>query len=122
MWSSIPETTSLGIFDAKCKQLATFCKSELGRNNTKEGRSNTRERNFMETLVKAYAFHNNFLKPDNKTKIMPAVLHLGDPRAMNIPSLANSLMKRTDRSSEVLNQFQEMLKIADNEIKAEENK
>ena len=76
----------------------------------------------METLVKAYAFHNNFLKPDNKTKIIPSVLHLGNPRAMNIPSLANSRMKRTDRSSKVLNQFQEMLQIPDNERNAEENK
>ena len=76
----------------------------------------------METLVEAYAFHNNILKPDNKTKIIPAVLHLGNQRAMNIPSLANLLIERTDRSSEVLNQFQEMLQIADNERKAEENK
>ena len=57
----------------------------------------------MEKLVKAYSFHNNFLKPDNETKIIPAVLHLGNPRAMNIPSLARALFTHTDKSSEVLN-------------------
>lgn len=76
----------------------------------------------METLVKAFAYHNNFLKPDNKTKIIPAILHLGNPRALNIPSLANSLLSSTHTSSQVLNQFQEMLQIADNERKAEENR
>ena len=115
-------STSLGIIDAKCKQIATFCRRELARNNTQEGRSNTRGSNFMETLVKAFAYHNNFLKPDNKTKIIPAILHLGNPRALNIPSLANSLLSSTHTSSQVLNQFQEMLQIADNERKAEENR
>ena len=42
----------------------------------------------METLVKASSFHNNFLKPDNKTKITPAVLNLRNPKKINIPSLA----------------------------------
>ena len=76
----------------------------------------------METLVKAFTFHNNFLKPYNKTKTMPAILHLGNPRVMNIPSLARSLFTCTDRSSEVLNQFQKMLQIADNVKKTEENR
>ena len=35
-------STSLGIIDAKCKQLATFCRRELGRSNTRGGRINTK--------------------------------------------------------------------------------
>ena len=76
----------------------------------------------METLVKAYTFHNNFLKPYNKTKIIPTVLLLRNPRAMNIPGLAKSLLTRRDRSSDVLKKFQEMLQIADNKRKTEKIK
>ena len=117
--SQHPQTgTSLGKLDQMGRSLDEYVRLMMA--NSEKPRA--RDGSYLEMLVAAWTYNNNFLTKDRKTKRTPAEAHLGLWRASNLTAWNHSVKEAPTLGKEsTLGKMQEMLQMAYERKKVEDN-